>query len=104
MYRREGTTEDDLLRLGAAGQLALEGKLRVLPAEGKGFEQANPVRDGAVEFDEAANEKREDEIVRRLAKGGCLVLGGAHDLADNIKRLGLDVGYVLVTPRRCPTR
>lgn len=104
VFRREGPTENDLLRLGATGQLALERKLRVKPAEGPGFETANPVKDGAIEFDEHANEKREDEIVRRLAKGGVVILGGDHDLSDNIKRLKLDVGYVVVTPHGYPKR
>jgi len=43
--------------------------------------------------------------VRNLLKRGgtcVLVLGGADDLSDNIKRLSKDCGYVVVTPKRWP--
>jgi len=83
----------DRLEIGAAGQLYLEGELNdLLPAEDAvAFNRANPVdEDGKVVFDEKWNATREDAIVRELLKGGPLaviVLGGAHDLADNAERL-----------------
>jgi hypothetical protein len=77
------------LRIGAAGQLMRERKLTALPAESDEFEQFNPVRSGTVELDEKEIEAREDAIVQRLLKPGkhYLILGGAHDLSDNLKRL-----------------
>lgn len=83
----------DLLEIGAAGQLYLQGKLaEVLPAEdASALEEANPVGgDGKVVFDEKRNVAREDAVVRTLLKAGPLaviVMGGAHDLADNAERL-----------------
>ena len=44
--------------------------------------------DGRIVFDEKSNEAREDAIVRNLMKTprgtAVLVLGGAHDLSDNV--------------------
>jgi hypothetical protein len=93
------------LKLGAAGQLMVEKKLNVLPAEADGFERANPVQEGEVKIDLEAQEQREDAIVRNLLKRPgkvYLVLGGAHDLADNIRRLSPDCGYTVVTPKGYP--
>ena len=93
----------DLLEIGAAGQLYLRGKLgEVLPAEEAGvFEQANPVGDdGKVDFDKKRNTAREDAVVRTLLKAGPLaviVMGGAHDLADNAERLSHGMCEVVVT-------
>lgn len=92
----------DLLEIGAAGQLYLQGKLgEVLPAEEAGvFEQANPVSDdGKVVFDEKRNVAREDAVVRTLLKAGPLsviVMGGAHDLTDNAERLSHGTCEVIV--------
>jgi hypothetical protein len=88
-----------LLRLGAAGRLMLEGRIKVLPAEGDEYEAANPVKDGKVVLDRKQIEDREDALVRRLLKPGThvLILGGAHDLSDNIKRLS---GRCEYTPQR----
>ena len=56
--------------------------------------------DGTVVFDKKADEAREDAIVRNLLKAGgvaVIVLGGDHDLADNLKRAGRQVKYERVT-------
>jgi len=96
----------DVLRVGAAGRLLMAGELaEVLPAEDDvPFEAANPVgKDGTVAIDLEKNEQREDAQVQNLLKGGPLVvvvLGGAHDLADNIERLAdQECRYVSVTTR-----
>jgi len=93
-----------LLRLGAAGRLMLDEKLTVLPCEGEVYEN-RPIKDGKLVLDQKVIEAREDAIVRNLLKrgGDCLlVLGGAHDLTDNIRRLSNDCGYVVVTPKGWP--
>ncbi len=80
--------ELDLLRIGAVGQLAREGKLDVLPAEDQAaYERANPIE--APEW-MVSNEVREDAIVEKLLAGppvAVIVLGMGHDLRDNIERL-----------------
>jgi hypothetical protein len=96
----------DLLRVGAAGQLVLAGELaEVVPVEDEvPFDAANPVgNDGAVTLDLENNERREDAQVGNLLKGGpvvVVILGGAHDLVDNIARLsGKTCRYAAVTTR-----
>lgn len=60
----------DVLRIGAAGQLARDGKLNVLPAEDQVADaRANPVDQGSIRFDEHANEEHEDAIVNNLLAG-----------------------------------
>jgi hypothetical protein len=73
------------------GQLLIDGHIKaVVPAEdAKAYEAANPVQaDGRIVFDEKATEARENAIVRNMlekASGtAVLVLGGAHDLSDNV--------------------
>lgn len=86
-YRR------DLLQIGAAGQLLLDGEIdAVLPLEdADAYAAANPVGDdGAVTLDQEKIEAREDAQVRRLLDAGpfaLIILGGAHDLAGNVERL-----------------
>lgn len=99
-YRR------DLMQMGAPTQLQIQGLLNsVLPLENAvAFEAANPVgKDGKIHFDEAAEERREDEMVKILVKGQgvrVIVLGGGHDLTDNLKRMKLDgVLYVRVSSK-----
>ena len=92
----------DLLRIGVAGQLYLDGKLkRILPADdNEAYSAANPIaEDGTVTLDSELIEAREDAIVRRRLKSEgvkVLILGGAYDLTDNLLRLG-DVSVELVT-------
>ena len=86
----EASHRIELLRIGAAGQLQAERVLKVLPAEDKAaHEAARPVReDGTVRFDPMLNDAREDTIVKNALAGestvSVLILGGAHDLSDNV--------------------
>ena len=96
----------DCLQLGAAGRLLMVGKIEaVLPLEAaKAYEAADPVaEDGTVVLDYDKIEARQDGQVRTLLKAGAfafVILGGAHDLQDNITRLaGGDCEYVVVTTR-----
>ncbi|WP_291171503.1 hypothetical protein [Gimesia sp.] len=100
-YRR------DCLQMGAAAQLKISNELNsVLPLEnGEAFEKANPIRkDGKIQIDKSAEEKREDEMVKILVKGDgicVIVLGGGHKLTDNLKRMKLDsVLYFRVSGRK----
>lgn len=100
-YRR------DCLQMGAASQLLISNELKsVMPLENaEAFEKANPVgKDGKFHFDEKAEEKREDEMVKILMRGQgikVIVLGGGHDLSNNLERMKLDaVQYVRVGTRR----
>ena len=51
---------------------------------------ADPVRpDGNVQFDQAANDRREEAMVKRLLEAvpaAIVILGRDHDLADEIRR------------------
>ncbi len=83
----------DTLEVGAGGRLMMAGELEVLPAEdAEAMKAANPVKDGKVQYDEAAIERREDAIVRNVLAAessvAVLILGGGHDLSDNIERIG----------------
>ena len=65
----------------------------VLPVEdARLYEKANPLsEDGHIELDPETIEAREDEMVKKMLDGGpfaFVVLGGGHDLSDNIERLG----------------
>lgn len=93
----------DALQIGAAGQLLLAGEIEeILPLEdAAAFKAVNPVGMDGVNIDQQRNEAREDAHVRKLLDSGpvaVVILGGTHDLADNVKRL--DNGgceYVRVT-------
>ncbi|MFH1921234.1 MAG: hypothetical protein ABIP48_15310, partial [Planctomycetota bacterium] len=96
----------DLLRVGAAGQLFMAGELEeVVPVDDEGLlAQANPVaEDGKVNLDREVIEARQDAQVRTMIEGGrfvLVILGGAHDLANNVAKLaGRDGEYVRVTTR-----
>ncbi len=100
-YRR------DCLQMGAAAQLLISDELKsVMPLENaKAFEAANPVsKDGKIRFDQAKEEKREDEMIKVLMKGqgiNVIVLGGGLDLADNMKQMKMNsVGYVRVSGKQ----
>lgn len=88
-----------LLHVGAAPRLVMSGELKtILPAEDStAMEAANPVRpDGTLVYDLKAATDREDAIARNLLKAegvAVIVLGGGHDLADNIKRVGGSCRY-----------
>jgi hypothetical protein len=95
----------DLLRIGAAGQLRITGELaEVLPLDdAESLDRANPLREGIVLLDSDAIEARQDAQVRELMKAGefaFVILGGAHDLSDNLAKLaGGDCEYVVVTTK-----
>lgn len=97
----------DLLQMGVAAQLLISKELKaVLPLENaEAFESANPItKDGKIRFDEMADQRREDEMVKILMKKkeiSVIVLGGDHDLTDNLKRLKVGaVRYVRVTTKQ----
>lgn len=93
MIRRE-----DTLQLGAPGAMLIAGELAaVLPAEDPELHSAaDPIKDGKLEFDAAANKAREDAIAKLVTSqaASVIVLGGEHDLTDN---LAASVEYVRVT-------
>lgn len=82
-----------LLQLGAAGRLLVTGELETaLPLEDAAARAAaNPVtKDGRIDLNQARNQAREDAQVRLLLAGesvSVIILGGGHDLADNVERL-----------------
>lgn len=90
-----------LLKIGAAGRLYLSGELgEVLPLEDEQvFERARP----SAMPNPAANEAREDAQVRAALAHGLfafIVLGGGHDLTDNVNRLaGSDCEYLRVSTK-----
>lgn len=96
----------DLIRIGAAGQLLLASELDELVSleNEEAFLEANPMgKDGTVTFDSEADERREDAQIKNLLAGDRLtvvMLGGSHDLSDNIARLADGkCRYVSVTTR-----
>ncbi len=96
----------DLVRIGAAGQLAVVGKIKLFPAENhKAYKEANPVKDDKVRVDAAANARREEAVIRNVleAEGDAvLVFGGAHDFRDEIARLAPTVEYVRIAVKSYP--
>lgn len=95
----------DLARrqVGAAGQMFMAGELRdILPTEdAEAFRTADPVQpDGMLKVDRQAGERREDAIVRSLLQSPgnlkVIVLGGDHDLTDNLQQLAQPVRYIRV--------
>ena len=106
-FQRDARDDGIATTMGAAGQLAVDGKIKVLPAEGEGFKKASPIKNGMLVIDDAAMEEREDAIVKELLKSKgkvILMLGGGHDLTDNIKRLSKDCGYTVFTPKGYPRK
>lgn len=82
-----------MLEVGAAGRLLISGELEaVLPLEGEGFEKLKPITSsGELDFDPEKMEARHDAQVQAAIKEepvAVIVLGGAHDLADAVKRVG----------------
>ncbi len=69
------------------------------------LDAANPVTaDGQVRFDALKVQARHDAIVKNALKGssfGLMILGGDHDLSENVRRLGAgQCEYVRVTMKR----
>jgi hypothetical protein len=82
-----------LLEVGAAGRLAVEGLAEVLPLEDvRVFEAGYPFRpDGSFDLDPAKLRPRHDAQVRAALVSGpvaVIVLGASHDLTDSVRRLG----------------
>jgi hypothetical protein len=70
----------------------------------KAYKAADPVaEDGAVVLHQGRIEARQDAQAKRLLDGGTfalIVLGGAHDLSDNLDRLsGGKAEYIRVATR-----
>ena len=100
-YRR------DLMQLGVPAQLMISNEQKsVLPLENsEAFKSAKPIaKDGKIHFDEEAEEKRVDEMVKILRKGqgiSVIVLGGGHSLPDSLERVKLEsILYFRVTTNR----
>jgi hypothetical protein len=73
------TYRQDLLQIGAAGRLYLNGEIDdVLPLEDHAAWQAAKPVDGVI--DPKANEERERAMVNRLPSRAVIVLGAGHDL------------------------
>jgi hypothetical protein len=97
----------DLLRIGTAGQLQMTGELEdVLPLhDATLLDKANPLAGGkGVTLDSDAIEARQDAQVQKLIKAGGFalgILGGVHDLSDNLDRLSDGKAeYIRVATRR----
>lgn len=95
------------LSIRAAGQVLAEGvQVRVRAADSsQTLEDCNPfdAEGQRREVSAQAKERREDHMVSRMLDVGTsvIVLGGAHDLSDNVKRLaGQKAKLLVVTPKR----
>ena len=95
-----------LLKVGAAGHLLLTGEIDSVLAldDGRLLDLAKPVTpDRRVKFDSSKVRQREDAQVMAVINAGpfaLIVLGGAHDLSDSIRRVaGADCEYVRVTTK-----
>ena len=91
VVRRQKIRDGDTwLRIGAAGQLYVDGKLKqLLPAEDtEKYRAANPVDGEQVEFDAKAEAARLAAMVKRLEqhKQALVVLGMAHDLSGLVDK------------------
>ena len=97
----------NVLSLGVPGRLIAKGHLKTVHAADTDETLAltDPLQnDGRLrEVTQSDIEKREDHMVRQMLKhqGHCIIiLGGAHDLTDNVKRLGNgNTGLIVVTTR-----
>lgn len=101
-----GQSRPLLLEVGAAGRLVMNGEIGgVLPLDDEAaLDQANPVTPGGrIRIDAAKVRRREDAMVRAALDGGpfaLVVLGGAHDLSDSVRRIaGGDCEYIRVTTK-----
>ena len=96
-----------LVEMGAAGRLLVSGEIEeVLPVEDHELlDAANPITsDGQVQFDAEKVQARRDAIVQNMLKAGSfglMILGGDHDLTENVKRVGEGkCEYIRVTLKR----
>jgi len=103
--RLQAQFRETLLQLGAVGRLLVSGELSdVSPLDEAGLlHAADPVQGGRIAFDATADEAREDAMARRLMGAGpvaVVVLGGAHDLSDNLRQCARSHAYTkLQTPK-----
>lgn len=100
-----------MLQVGAAGQLYARGELRdILPLDDTDAHRAsNPIgTDGSIQIDKAASPERHDAMVRNILEADgqvvVIILGGAHDLSDSLKRLTPEAKYERVTLKTYPTK
>jgi hypothetical protein len=96
-----------LLELGAPGRLLIAGEIdEVLPLDDADLlDRANPVMpEGRIRLDKEKVKARNDAHVKAVMDGGgfgLIVLGGAHDLSDSVRRLGQGrCEYIRVTTKR----
>ena len=96
-----------LVEMGAAGRLLVSGEIEeVLPMEDHELlDSANPITsDGQVRFDAEKVKARRDAIVKNVLKAGSfgmMILGGDHDLTENVMRVGEGkCEYIRVTLKR----
>ena len=96
-----------MVEIGAAGRLLVSGEIEdVFPLEDEELlNAANPVTaDGQVRFDALKVQARHDAIVKNVLKKGSfglVILGGDHDLSENVRRLGEGkCEYVRMTTKR----
>ena len=96
-----------LLELGAPGRLLIAGEIDdVLPLDDADLlDRAKPVTpEGKIRLDKEKVKARKDAQVKAVMdKGGfgLIVLGGAHDLSDSVRRLGQGrCEYIRVTTKR----
>lgn len=99
--------EHRLLEVGAAGRLLIAGEIEeVFPLDDADLmDQARPVTPaGKVRLEPDKVKAREDaQVGSALARGpfALVILGGAHDLSDSVRRLGGGrCQYTRVTTRR----
>lgn len=96
-----------LVEMGAAGRLLVSGEIKeVMPMEDDEIlDAANPVTsEGQVQFDAEKVQARRDAIVKNVLKAGpfgLMILGGDHDLTENVMRVGEGkCEYIRVTLNR----
>lgn len=96
-----------LLEVGAAGRLLIANEIEeVLPLDdADSLDRAKPITtDGKVRIDpEQISARRNAQVKAIMDKGGfgLIVLGGAHDLSDSVRRLGQGrCEYIRFTTKR----
>ena len=83
-----------VVEMGASGRLLVSGEIEeILPMEDEDIlDAANPVTaEGQVQFDAEKVKARRDAVVKNVLKArpfGLMILGGDHDLTENVKRVG----------------
>lgn len=101
-----GQSRPLLLEVGATGCLMMASEIdSVLHLDDEvALDEANPVNPGGwIRIDAAKVRRREDAMVQAALDGGpfaLIVLGGAHDLANSVRRVaGGDCEYIRVTTK-----